>query len=74
MPNQIILTKHSGLTQVSPVDKRYFNILSLSSEDRLLAIFGQDSNGKPVKLTMYFESMNRKNEVEKILKILFQQS
>jgi hypothetical protein len=65
---QILLTNHSGLTQVSPVDLRVLlSTFQRVTADDLLAIFGQDPSGKPVRLTLCFENSAMKEQMEHLI-------
>ena len=65
---QILLTNHSGFTQVSPVDLRnLFCTNPNMREEDVLAIFGQDPSGKPIRLTLCFQNQQTKTIVENII-------
>lgn len=64
----MLLTAHSGITQVSPVDLRVLSAkITDVTIDKLISIFGQDPSGKPAKLTICFNSNETKRKIESII-------
>lgn len=55
----------SGVTQTSPVD-----IKDMKDKTRLLAIFGYDEHGLPLKCTIFFDDMNQCKQFEKLINII----
>lgn len=60
---QLILSRLASITQVSPVDVR-----EKGDASRLLAVFGQDGAGKPLKLTLACNSAQDKETIEEQLR------